>query len=361
MMTGCATTTSGTAARHEPARAVAPPLDIRQVAVEPKTVGVSHGERTSIRYQLTRPAMVVIDLVDENGCVVRQLNEGPQAAGSQAASWDGRMTDGRSAAAGVYRYMIHAQDDHGGQAVLYDPSTEAGGEELEPRDFTYDRQTGLLAWVMPKAGFARLRIGVEGFPHLLTVLDWTPLEGGRHELTWNGQDGSGLINLKEHPNLSMKLVAFAMPPNTIIVRGDPSSSASAAQQAPRYSPIIARETVSFHAKHLRSRCHEVSLQIDFPSVTRKDADGRPILSGIVPVRVTVDPRDATWMINERFEIAFFEDLTIIFETEDGSTPMTAHWDTTHLSPGPHLLTVNLLSYEDHDGVATRPVVIERAP
>jgi hypothetical protein len=81
----------------------------------------------------------------------------------------------------------------------------------------------------------------------------------------------------------------------------------------------------------------------------------------VPVRVTLEARDASSLVNERFEMALYEDLQFLFEEEESLNPFTFLWDTTHLTPGAHLLTVNVLGYEDHYGVATQPVIIEGAP
>lgn len=86
-----------------------------------------------------------------------------------------------------------------------------------------------------------------------------------------------------------------------------------------------------------------------------------MLSGMVPVRVRLDDSDAQPMVNQRFELALFEDLTFLFEEEDAVNPFTYLWDTAQVPPGEHLLTVNILGYENHFGVETRPVLIEAAP
>jgi hypothetical protein len=272
--------------------------------------------------------------------------------------WDGRDTEGHPVPPGVYRYVMRAQDAQGVVAV-FDPSTETGGEELEPRDFTYDHATGALRWVMPKAGFARLRVGIEGFPHLRTLLDWEPLEGGAQELIWDGLDSSGLINLKAHPNLSMKLRAFAMPNNTIIVRSEPSDTAISLN--PLYPPLTKGPAASFHARHPRALCREVRLRLEFPEVTQHDAQGRPVLVGVTPVRVIIDERDASRLMNERFELALFADLTVLMEEERAITPFTYLLDTATLPPGARLLTVNVLGGNDHYGVQTHQVIIGAHP
>ncbi len=352
IMTDCATPTT------KSLRPALTALAIERVSIEPKTIDVRKQDLVTIRFDLTHPATVRIDLVDEEGRVVRQLDGGERAPGFQTMSWDGRDTEGHPVPRGVYRYVIRAQEGQGAQ-VIYDPSSETGGEELEPRDFAYDRQTGRLSWVMPKAGYARLRIGIEGFPHLRTLLDWEPLEGGAQALIWDGLDSSGLINLKEHPDLSLKLKVFAMPNNTVIVHGEPPAPPS--NLASTYPPITKASIAAFHARHPRATCREVGVRLEFPGVTQHDPQGRPVLVGIAPIQVAIDEHDASRLVNERFELALFEDLTVIVEEEKGTTPFTYLLDTTMLPPGPHLLTVNVLGGNDHYGVETRQVIIGAHP
>ena len=119
-------------------------------------------------------------------------------------------------------------------------------------------------------------------------------------------------------------------------------------------------TPYLHARHDRAACHEAQLTVEFPGAQRTDEVGRPMLAGPVPVRVRVAEEDARHAVDSRFELMLYEDLTILFEEEDATTPFTFVWDTATLPPGQHLLTVNLLTYDDHDGVATVPVMVEAA-
>jgi len=328
------------------------PFAIRRVAVEPKTIDVRLSQEVTIQYELTHPANVVIDIVDEDGVVVRRLREDRQEAGPHQMRWDGRDTNEARVASGVYRYSIRADSlvSSNRQSVTYDPSTDTGGEELSPRDFVWDAAANRFRWIMPKAARARLRVGLNEFPHLRTLLDWEPLEGGAQELAWDGLDASGLIRVEEHPERSVKLVAFALAPNTIIVRGELPD--------PPTNPLTRRQRRQgfSHADHPRATCHEVRFRVEFPGATA-DAEGRPQLSGVVSVRVWLDEREAVHLVNERFDIMLFVDLTIIVEEGEGSNPYTYLWDTTHIPPGPHLLTVNVLGYADHFGVVTQPVLI----
>jgi len=357
--------TAGGCARPLARRAGAAPIPataplLAAIGVEPKAIDLGLGQQARFRYTLGEAATVRIDVVDDGGRILRRLEPGARAAGSHAEAWDGLDSAGQRVPDGAYRYVLRATDLRGHEAA-HDPSAETGGEELTPRNFSFEREPGRLAWMMPKAGYARLRVGVEGFPHLRTLLDWQPLEAGPQSLAWDGLDASGLIKAKAHPNLSIKLHAFALPDNTLIVRGSGRPPAPGRGGDAAYPPAAKGPGAYLHASHSRAVCHEVGLSIDFPDSRATDAEGRPLLAGRVAVRVTIDPEDAGHLLDQRFETVIFEGLTVLFEDEESSNPFTFLWDTSRLRPGPQLLTVNMLSYDDHYGLATRAVVVQAAP
>ncbi|MBU0742027.1 hypothetical protein KJ554_06740 [bacterium] len=64
---------------------------------------------TTIRYELTRPTVVHIDVLDAAGALVRRLIAGARMpAGSHAVDWRGRHDNGRRVAAGVYLVRMRA-------------------------------------------------------------------------------------------------------------------------------------------------------------------------------------------------------------------------------------------------------------
>ena len=64
---------------------------------------------TTIRYELAKPSVVHIDVLDVAGALVRRLVTGARMpAGNFAVDWQGRYDDGRKAAAGVYLVRLRA-------------------------------------------------------------------------------------------------------------------------------------------------------------------------------------------------------------------------------------------------------------
>ena len=66
---------------------------------------------TTIRYDLSRDAIVSLTIYNITGQVVRKLVDGESlAAGQYQAVWDGRSESGASVASGMYFYLLHAGD-----------------------------------------------------------------------------------------------------------------------------------------------------------------------------------------------------------------------------------------------------------
>ena len=138
VMAGCATS-AGTGTRLMTAQIVGPEA-VTNVGVEPKTIDPSTGQAATVRYHLSDAASVQLDLVDEDGHVIRRVESGSQLAGSHQVVWDGCATSGAIAPRGVYRYVIIAQGPRG--QAIHDPSPQTGGEELTPTEFTFDSASG---------------------------------------------------------------------------------------------------------------------------------------------------------------------------------------------------------------------------
>jgi hypothetical protein len=63
---------------------------------------------TVISFELPHAAVARVEVFDALGRRVRLVLDGPRPAGANTVVWDGRDTDGRAAAAGVYFYRLSA-------------------------------------------------------------------------------------------------------------------------------------------------------------------------------------------------------------------------------------------------------------
>jgi flagellar basal-body rod modification protein FlgD len=82
------------------------------------SLSLQTGGSTSVNYQLTGNATkVVINIMDSNGSLVRQLQFGVQKAGDQQISWDGKDAAGKSVPGGNYTFEVNAFDLNGKQVT----------------------------------------------------------------------------------------------------------------------------------------------------------------------------------------------------------------------------------------------------
>lgn len=70
-------------------------------------------EQAMVTYRLEREGPVELRVLDSAGRIVRTLLRSVEPAGSHSIAWDGRDTEGRTAPAGVYFYLLNAAGRRG--------------------------------------------------------------------------------------------------------------------------------------------------------------------------------------------------------------------------------------------------------
>jgi hypothetical protein len=170
------------------------------------------------------------------------------------------------------------------------------------------------------------------------------------------------MNLLNHRDLDVRLTCYTLPANTIIMMGEIlpfqfEKNPGKNESRERRNHLWATKGKYLHYAHDPQICHQPRFMVLFS--TKAEAENRdvPVVSGVVPIRVELDPRDAWHLINTRFEVMLFIDGVYIYEMEEGSSPFTYNWDTRNFKKGPNLVTVNLIAYDDHIGIVSRKVII----
>lgn len=337
-------------------------LVFTRMKVEPKTF-ILGGEGVRLECHASISCEAGFRIFDESLHLHYESSLKPIEEGTVEFRWDGKNNNGSFVKPDVYLYQIVGEAEKAiigqtrvrqyAETLLIYPES---GMDLKPRSFTFNENTGDFHVMLPKAARVRLRIGVDGFPHLLDLLDWIPLEAGRHTFSWNGRDASGHIRLIRHQKLCSYIRLYSLPKCSIIVKGrEEGQWLSAGCDEER---IAYPDHAFFHARHPKRRCHAIRFDVQFLD---QDAgpDEIPVVGGKVPVRVVLHPEDKWWVVDERFEVMFYVDTVFVYEEEDGSSPFTYIWDTDALVEGPHVITVNILSYNDHLGVVSRKVIVKK--
>lgn len=336
------------------------PFKVTRVGLDTKVFNPSKGETVTLGFEITEPADVKIAIYNRLGQSVRSFDIHDIEAGRHQITWDGSEADGKLAAGEVFLYVIKAKTKNG-EETIYNQAMRTGGFKAKSLKYTLDKNTGKIEYVLPKACMIRIRAGLKDGMFGKTLFDWKPSTAGRHRYKWDGRDKSGLMNLLKHQDLDISLTCYTLPENTIITTGQIVSLGqeenSLETESKERDYLWATKGKYLHYTHDPRICHQPGFKVLFPTQAKSASEDTPVVSGIVPLRVELDPRDAQHLINTRFEIMLFVDGVFIYEIEEGTSPFTFNWDTKGFAKGPHIVTVNLIAYDDHIGIVSQKVIL----
>jgi hypothetical protein len=337
------------------------PFEVTRVGLDKKSFNPSSGEKVDLSFEITKQSDIRVFIYDRLGQEVQRFDKPALDAGRHSITWDGCDANGKLAAGDVFLYIIEAKTK-GGDKATYNRAEETGGLEVKPLEYTLDRETGEIGYVLPKACMIRIRAGLKDGMFVKSLFDdWKPSDAGRHKLQWDGKDNSGQLYLLKHKDLDIRLTCYTLPENTIIMMGDivpfESKTNPASTEYQEREHIWATKGKYFHYQHDPRICHPPKFKVLFPTANEEKEQDAPVVSGVVPIRIELDPRDEKHLINTQFEVMLFVDGIFIYEIEEGSSPFTYNWDTKDFTKGPHIVTVNLIGYDDHIGIVSRKVIL----
>lgn len=338
---------------------------LSQVRARPKTLRSdgSAGSKgpVTIDFQLARAATVWLDIRDESEQVIYSSAPGRALEpGSHALTWHGNTRAGNAAPAGVYTYILRAQDARGA-TDRFDPSADTWGLPIRVRDVDYDRTAGVIRYLLPHAGRVRVRVGIKDGPLLHTLRLWEPQEAGPKHMVWDGRDASGTMWLAGNPKSYILINAYTLADNSIIVSGPSAASPPPAAITTLRRPVASRtpngEERYYHALHRPWMRMPLTAYIHLPEA-QETSSGYQLAPGSTRIVIDAPSASRAYLMASRFEVILFVDGVFLIEDEEGYLPYTYLWDTSALRSGEHLLTVNLISYEDHIAVKTVRIRID---
>jgi hypothetical protein len=331
------------------------PLTISRVSIDKKSFDPLQDKKVGIKFYLSGPADEArVDFYDINGRLIKSEFKKKTGAGFNTFYWDGKDNTGELTRSDAVIYTLTARNPHG--SCRYDPADETGGMEIFARDFIFDRATGEITYVLPRAARVRLRAGIREGALLKTIYDWIPQEAGAHKFSWDGLDESGTIMLLKHPDLNFNLACYSLPDNCLLINNGRRDIPEDSNAPQRLFDNEFFDGKYLHYTHKPSHCHEPGFTVSFPGAP-VDEHGIPRLKGKVPVKIEISREDKEYLINKKFEVSFFVDTIFLYEEEDGSSPFTFYWDASSTNAGEHFLTINIIGYDDHVGTKTKKVLI----
>lgn len=347
-----------------PAARAAQPLEITDVRADPRYFLPSEGQTSTLRFRLSVPAVVTTAFYDGRDRLIRTLGAQRLTAGEHTFSWDGTDQAGRPLPSEEYRYTLVGEGPDG-ERVTHDLTDLTAGVDVHASDVAWDASAGMIRYRLPQPARVNIRVGLRhDGPLLATVLDWVVRDAGLHQEPWNGHDASGVLDLRQHPELMIAVDAFALSANTVLIGPPPSIVQTLAElpwgetrriPPPQSSPA---KRMHFHSQQPLMERGDFTVRLRVPPELPSTPEGWPILAGEVPIQLDIAPHDRERALARRFETVFFVDGLFAFENEVGFLPMTWRWNSTGVNPGPHFLTANLRGYEGNFGVATLKVYVQ---
>ena len=314
-----------------------------------------------LSFRLSQTSTAVVNIYNFLGERTATLFNGRVKKNSwQRVTWKGLDNAGKPVSPGVYYYTITLKNKEA--SMIYNPYPETHGHLLSIFQGGYDEKNNQIYFKLPQAAMVRVRINIKkGGPIMATPLDWTPLAAGEYRFPWDGKDVSGLIDLKNHPERNIMIYAYSLADNSIVVAGEQERPdrlfmiLDESTMAQREFPLTLPPDRYLHARKDPRLNRAARIEVAFPNAEMNE--GVPILSDKAPVRVSIDPRDQWIAEMSRYELMFYVDTIVVFEDESGFAPFTYYLNTKDLVPGEHVLTVNLLTYEDHYATISRKIII----
>lgn len=333
---------------------------INRVSLSSKSFDVSKNESVSVSFEITAVGDVNVCIYDVLAREIRCYAMPKLKSGRHSIAWDGKNSSGDLAAGDIFLYIIKATWQNG-QTSVYNPADKTGGFEIKAAKFSLDREKQIIEYVLPKAAMVRIRAGLNSGFFAGAVVDWTPQTAGRHQYKWDGKDASGLLNLIKNPGLDLRLSCYSLPDNCIVVSGNPkeietNETLTESQNLFR-NKIWATEGKYLHYCHDRRFCHSPGFKVSFINGRKTDDETSVVISKVAPVRIEIDKRDKKHLTDTKFEVMFYVDGVFLYEMEEGSSPFTYDWDVRNFNRGVHILTVNILAYDDHIGSQSYKVII----
>lgn len=339
-------------------------LSVYDVKTSAPSFNPSRGDKLEVRYSLSRDARVTVRAYDPDRQLVQTLaTDAPRKAGQNREVWDGKDLDGAFVPNEAYFFCVEA-DDGSGRKVIYDPITFSGGESADITQGEVSRETGTLTYKLSQPSRVLMRAGIPGSALLKTVVDWQPRIAGEITEYWNGKDEDNLIDVLSVPNYLLVLTYFTLPETSVVTVGNDKydyraykADLKSPRPAKEERPMANGRRLSPHFLKPRATDRAFKVVLSFPELGAEGVGGVPEVRDKVLVRAAGADADRAVTVDQQYEVILFIDNVFYAEEERGHLPFNFPVELTSLTPGEHVITVNVVTFGDQVGIGSRKIKI----
>ncbi|WP_299968749.1 hypothetical protein [uncultured Roseobacter sp.] len=333
--------------------------------ITPTLITPSDGETAQLRLVPPSDGQAVVRIYGPDWRPVNEIVT-ENLTGNEAAliDWDGRGPDGEILPSEAYFATVdfNATD---GSSLLLDRSIERALGEVLVQDVRYE--DGAVHFRLSVPARVTILAGLDdGGPLMHTLLSGVPYPAGTHQLPWDGMDQSGVVNVGEEDLFRLFVSAREVVSPPLILRNAQGPAYHQHTRALEAEDIPIKEGISMEdfggASHLLPAPADVSpeplFKLSIPDATLGE-DGIPVVSGEVPLRVSLGDDVRVPVLARRFEIVLFQNYNFTTEIEEGRSPATIVWNASSLPSGRYLLTVNVATLPGRMSAASTYVNLQQ--
>lgn len=344
-----------------PFTATAGPRDMK---VSPNLIDVMNGESTDVTFFAETNGQAILQIYGPDWRKVYETSlEGISADTLVSIPWDGRDAEGQPLPAEAYFPVLEFFSDQGVVTTI-DRSTERALGQVLVQNITYDADAGGVRFSLKIPARVTLLAGIDGGgPLMKTLLSGVPYPAGDHLLEWDGMDQSAVVNLAEEDRFRIFASAREIWPISVILRNAaaPGYHTFSERFEDQELPIKDGPNIDQFggAPHMLPRPEDISPEPVFHlSVAGYEGEDIPIVTGQVPLVVSLMDDVKIPVLARRFEIVLFHNYDFTTEVEEGRSPATIVWNAEKLPPGRYIVTVNVATLPGQMSAASMIVDLE---
>jgi flagellar hook assembly protein FlgD len=311
----------------------------------------SRGQSLTISFDVSKPGRLSVVVLDRDGLLIRRLAESIDVqAGRQSFQWNGRAENGEFVPDEAYSLKIDLKGSDWSDS--YFPANQSA-ENFTVKATYYDRAGGILAYDLKTASRIHIQAGIGTLdksgqnangPVLKTIVNREPRIAGPIIESWDGFDESNTIRIYDLPNFLVGIAATALPADSIITVGN-TARPFVEWAAARSGTSLFTHKSDSHAHHAGlATLQDVAprLRLTVPDGRLRASDQTWLVPADRPIQIALaveGPSAATFSSGSLRHLVFVDQAVHL----DATGPMrrAASIPTARITPGPHILAVNV--------------------